>query len=190
MSNIVLTSNFINLLKADGKADIAGKKKRGALIDHAIEIGIDFTKKTMSPEQLAEVLDIVTLRFPTDAQKLLALGAAKADGAIAADHDGSRFNSQGRAKNWNYWNNQRKRIVKDLAKAVENRHRKEARIASGGNQSRTLVERLAEETNKLFNAVITANTDNLSDDFDMDAVLAGYQAVAKAAGFRIVRKEK
>ena len=190
MSNIVLTTNFVNLLKADGKAETAGKKKRGALIDHAMEIGVDFTKNTMTPEQINEVLDLITLRFPTEAQKLLKLGAAKSDGAIAPDHDGSRFNSQGRAKNWNFWNNQRKRILKDLAKAVENRKRKEARVASGGNQTRSLIERLAEETNKLFNAVVSADTDNLPDDFDVDAVLAAYQSVGKAAGFHIVRKEK
>lgn len=190
MSNIVLTSNFINLLKADGKAETANKKKRGALIDHAMEIGVDFTKNTMSPEQINEVLDLITLRFPTDAQKLLKLGAAKSDGAIAADHDGSRFNSQGRAKNWNYWNNQRKRIFKDLAKAVENRKRKEARVASGGNQSRSLIERLAEETNKLFNAVVTADTDKLPEGFDIDVVLKDFQALAKSAGFKLIRKDK
>ena len=188
MSNIVLTTNFVNLLKADGKADTAGKKKRGALIDHAMEIGVDFTKNTMSPEQINEALDLITLRFPTEARALLKLGAAKADGKIAADHDGSRFNSQGRAKNWNYWNNQRKRILKDLAKAVENRKRKEARVASGGNQSRSLIERLAEETNKLFNAVIAADTDKLPDSFDIDTVLKDFEALSKSAGFTLVRK--
>ena len=190
MSNIVLTTNFVNLLKADGKAETASKKKRGALIDHAMEIGVDFTKNTMSPEQIKEVLDLITLRFPAEAQKLLKLGAAKADGAIAADHDGSRFNSQGRAKNWNFWNSKRKRILKDLADAVVARKRKEARVASGGNQTRSLIERLSEETNKLFNAVVSADTNNLPDDFDVDAVLAAYQSVGKAAGFQIVRKEK
>jgi hypothetical protein len=188
MSNIVLTPAFVNLVKADGAADTASKKKRGALIDHAMEIGVDFTKNTMSPEQINETLDLITLRFPKDARALLKLGAAKADGKIAADHDGSRFNSQGRAKNWNFWNSKRKRILKDLADAVIARKRKEARVASGGNQTRSLIERLAEETNKLFNAVIAADADKLPDSFDVDTVLKDFEALSKSAGFTLVRK--
>lgn len=190
MSNIVLTTQFVNLLKADGKADTAGKKKRGALIDYAMDIGVDFTKNTMTPEQINEVLGLITLRFPSDAQKLLKLGAAKADGAIAADHDGSRFNSQGRAKNWNYWNNQRKRILKDLAKAVENRKRKEERVAAGGNQTRSLVERLSDETNKLFNVLINADVDKLPDNVDIEEATAAFKALAKSCGFILIRKDK
>ena len=188
MSNIVLTPAFVNLMKADGAADTASKKKRGALIDHAMEIGVDFTKNTMTPEQINETLDLITLRFPKDARALLKLGAAKSDGKIAADHDGSRFNSQGRAKNWNFWNSKRKRILKDLADAVIARKRKEARVASGGNQTRSLIERLDEETNKLFNAVVAADTDKLPDSFDVDTVLEKFQALAKAANFKLVRK--
>jgi hypothetical protein len=144
----------------------------------------------MSPEQLAELKSTIMVRFPNDAQKLLKLGAAKADGKIAADHDGTRFNSQGRAKNWNFWNSKIARIIKDYKEGLEQFQRKEARVASGGNQTRTLIERLAEETNKLFNAVIGADTDKLPDSFDVDTVLKDFEALSKSAGFTLVRTAK
>jgi hypothetical protein len=75
-----------------------------------------------------------------------------------------------------------------LADAVIARKRKEARVASGGNQTRSLIERLAEETNKLFNAVIAADADKLPDSFDVDTVLKDFEALSKSAGFTLVRK--
>ena len=77
MSNIVLTTDFVTLLKADGTAQTKGVKTRGKLIDHAIEIGIDFTKETMTPEQIKHTLDLIAERFPAKARALLKLGAAK-----------------------------------------------------------------------------------------------------------------
>ena len=87
------------------------------------------------------------------------------------DHDGTRFNSQGRAKNWNYWNSLSKRIMKDLAKAVVKRQRKAERVANGGNQTRTFVERQCDEVNKLANAVVKVDPDTLPDNIDVEAVL-------------------
>lgn len=188
MSNIVLTSNFIGAIKAHGAATTKATKSCKTIYQQAIDLGIDFTKETMSPEQIAELKSTIVLRFPPEARTLLKLGAVKADGRIAADHDGSRFNSQGKAKNWNYWNNRVNRIIKDYKTGLEKFQRKEARIAAGGNQTRTLIERLDEETNKLFNAVITADTEKLPDSFDVDNVLEKFQALAKAANFRLVRK--
>ena len=190
MSNIVLTSDFIGSIKAHGAATTKAAKSCKAIYLRAIDLGIDFTKETMSPEQLAELKSTIMVRFPNDAQKLLKLGAAKADGKIAADHDGTRFNSQGRAKNWNFWNSRINRIIKDYKDGLEQFQRKEARVAAGGNQTRTLIERLAEETNKLFNAVIVADTDKLPDSFDVDTVLKDFEALSKSAGFTLVRTAK
>lgn len=189
MSNIVLSTNFVTLLKADGTAQTKGVKTRGKLIDHAIELGIDFTKETMSPEQIKHTLELIAERFPAKARTLLKLGAAKADGQIAEDHDGTRFNSQGRAKNWNYWNSLSKRIMKDLAKAVVKRQRKAERVANGGNQTRTFVERQCDEVNKLANAVVKVDPDTLPDNIDVEAVLDAYRGVAKAVGFQILIKD-
>jgi len=189
MSNIVLSTNFVTLLKADGTAQTKGIKTRGKLIDHAIEIGIDFTKETMSPEQIKHTMELIALRFPTKARTLLKLGAAKADGQIAADHDGTRYNSQGRPKNWNYWNSLSKRIFKDLAKAVVKRKRKAERVANGGNQTRTFVERQSDEVNKLVNAVTKADPDTLPENIDIEKVIDAYRGVAKAIGFQIVIKD-
>ena len=188
MSNIVLTSDFIGSIKAHGAATTKATRSCKAIYQQAIDLGIDFTKETMSPEQLTELKSTIVLRFPTEARTLLKLGAVKADGRIAADHDGSRFNSQGKAKNWNYWDSRIKRIIKDYKTGLEKFQRKEARIAAGGNQTRTLIERLAEETNKLFNAVIGADTDKLPDSFDVDTVLKDFEALSKSAGFTLVRK--
>jgi len=190
MSNIVLTSDFIGSIKAHGAATTKATRSCKAIYQQAIDLGIDFTKETMSPEQLTELKSTIVLRFPNDAQKILKLGAAKADGRIAADHDGSRFNSQGKAKNWNYWSNRITRIIKDYKTGLEKFQRKEARIASGGNQTRTLPERLNEELNALYNAVIGADTDKLPDNFEVDTVLQNFQTLAKSAGFTLVRKAK
>jgi len=189
-SNVVLGEKFLTLLQEDGDAQTAGKLKRGELITQAMKDGIDFTSKTMSKEQIIEVKALIALRHPIAAQELLKMGAAKADGAIAADHDGNRFTSQGRAKNWNYWNSRQKDIFKKLGEAVVTRNIKKARIAEGGNQSRGLVERLATECNKLFNAVVRADVDTLPDDFDTLEVIAGFKTIARNSGFQLVKKSK
>ena len=189
-SNVVLGEEFITLLKEDGDAQTAGTIKRGELITRAMDDGIDFTSKTMSKEQIIEVKALIALRHPIAAQELLKMGAAKADGAIAADHDGNRFTTQGRAKNWNYWNSRQKDIFKKLGEAVVTRKIKQARIADGGNQTRGLVERLATECNKLFNAVVKADVDTLPDDFDTLEVIEGFKTVAKNSGFQLVKKSK
>ncbi len=190
MSNIVLTSDFIGSIKAHGAATSKATKSCKAIYQQAIDLGIDFTKETMSPEQLTELKSTIMLRFPNDARTLLKLGAAKADGKIAADHDGTRFNSQGRAKNWNYWDGRVKRIIKDYKDGLAKFQRKEARVASGGNQTRTLVERLNEELNKLFNAVVSADTDNLPESFEVDTIIHNFETLAKSASVKLVRKAK
>ena len=189
-SNVVIGEEFITLLKEDGDAQTAGTVKRGELITKAMDDGIDFTSKTMSKEQIIEVKALIALRHPIAAQELLKMGAAKADGAIAADHDGNRFTTQGRAKNWNYWNSRQKDIFKKLGEAVVTRKIKQARIADGGNQTRGLVERLATECNKLFNAVVKADVDTLPDNFDTLEVIEGFKTVAKNSGFQLVKKSK
>ena len=189
-SNVVIGEEFITLLKEDGDIETKGKLKRGELITKAIDDGIDFTSKTMSKEQIKEVKALIALRHPIAAQELLKMGAVKADGAIAADHDGNRFTSQGRAKNWNYWNSIQKSIFNRMADAVVQRGIKKARIAEGGNQTRGLVERLSTECNKLFNAVVRADVDTLPDDFDALEVIAGFKTVAKNSGFQLVKKSK
>jgi len=189
-SNVVIGSKFIKLLKEDGDAQTKGKVKRGELITKAMDDGIDFTNKTMSKEQIHEVKNLINLRHPQEAQAILKMGAVKANGAIAADHDGSRFNSQGRPKDWAFWNNKTNRTFKDLAAAVVGRQIKEARIKAGGNSTRGLVERLSTECNKLFNAVVKADVDTLPDDFDTLEVIAGFKAIAKSSGFQLVKKSK
>lgn len=190
MSNIVLSNNFVTLLKADGTAQTKGVKTRGKLIDHAIELGIDFTKETMSPEQIKQTLELIGARHPVKARTLLKLGAAKADGQIAEDHDGTRFNSQGRPKNWNYWNSLTKRILKDLGKAVIKRQRKAERVANGGTQTRTFVERHGAEVQKLFDNVNNIDPDNLPESVDVEEIQAAYRQVAKAVGFTLINKDK
>jgi hypothetical protein len=189
-SNVVLGEKFLTLLQEDGEAETKGKVKRGQLITQAMKDGIDFTSKTMSKEQIKEVKALIALRHPVEAQELIKMGAIKANGAIAADHDGNRYTSQGRAKNWNYWNSIQKNIFDRLADAVVARGIKQARIADGGNQTRGLVERLATECNKLFNAVVKADVDTLPDDFDTLEVIAGFKTVAKNSGFKLVKKSK
>ncbi len=189
-SNVVMSSKFIKLLKEDGDAQTKGMVKRGELITKAMEDGIDFTSKTMSKEQIVEVKNLISLRYPENAQAILKMGAVKANGEIAADHDGSRFNSQGRPKDWAFWNNKTKRTFKDLAGAVVGRQIKEARITAGGNSTRGLVERLSTECNKLFNAVIKADVDTLPDDFDILEVVEGFKTVAKGSKFHLVKKAK
>ena len=189
-SNVVLSEGFLSLITQDGKAETASKKKRGELITKAMKDGIDFTSKTMSKEQIKEVKALIALRHPVAAQELIKMGAAKADGALAASWDGTRYTTQGRAKNWNYWNSIQKSIFDRMADAVVQRGIKEARIAEGGNQTRGLVERLSIECNKLFNAVVRADVDTLPDDFDTLEVIAGFKAVAKNSGFQLVKKSK
>ncbi len=188
MSNIVLNEQFVKLFKADASADTKSLKTRGALLTYCIDANIDFTKETLSPEQLKELKGLIPLRFPPEARALLKLGAAKAEDKIAASWDGTKFNSQGRAKNWKFWDNEIGNVLRTLARGVERRKQTAARIASGGNTTRTLIERLAEETNKLFNAVIGADTDKLPDSFDVDTVLKDFEALSKSAGFTLVRK--
>ena len=187
-TNVVLSEGFLSLITQDGKAETASKKKRGELITKAMNDGIDFTSKTMSKE--LEVKNLIALRFPKDAQAILKMGAKDADGAIAADHDGTRFNSQNRPMNWSFWTSRQKRILSDLAKAVVARKVKVARIEAGGNSTRNLVERLSVECNKLFNAVIAADVDALPDAFDTVEVIAGFKTVAKNSGFQLVKKSK
>jgi hypothetical protein len=189
-SNVVLGEKFLTLLQEDGEAETKGKLKRGELITQAMKDGIDFTSKTMSKEQIIEVKALIALRHPKAAQELIKMGAVKANGAIAADHDGNRYTSQGRAKNWNYWNSIQKNIFDRLADAVVARGIKQARIAEGGNQTRGLVERLATECNKLFNAVVKADVDTLPDDFDTLEVIAGFKTIARNSGFQLVKKSK
>jgi hypothetical protein len=189
-SNVVLSEGFLSLITQDGKTETASKKKRGELITKAMNDGIDFTSKTMSKEQIVEVKNLIALRFPKEAQAILKMGAVKANGAIAADHDGNRFNSQGRPMDWSFWTNKQKRILSDLAKAVVTRKIKQARIKAGGNSTRGLVERLSIECNKLFNAVVAADVDTLPDDFDTLEVIAGFKTVAKNSGFQLIKKSK
>tara|TARA_B100000768_G_scaffold68638_1_gene66103 strand:+ start:9976 stop:10581 length:606 start_codon:yes stop_codon:yes gene_type:complete len=189
-SNVVLSEGFLSLITQDGKAETASKKKRGELITKAMNDGIDFTSKTMSKEQIGEVKNLIALRFPKDAQAILKMGAKEANGAIAADHDGARFNSQNRPMDWSFWTNKQKRILSDLANAVVTRKVKVARIKAGGNSTRGIVERLSIECNKLFNAVIAADVDTLPDDFDTMEVIAGFKTVAKNSGFQLVKKSK
>ena len=189
-SNVVLSDAFLSLITQDGKTETASKKKRGELITKAMNDGIDFTSKTMSNEQIVEVKNLIALRFPKDAQAILKMGAVKANGAIAADHDGTRFNSQGRPMGWNYWTSKQKRILTDLAKAVVARKIKVARVEAGGNSTRSIVERLSIECNKLFNAVIAADVDTLPDNFEALEVIAGFKMVAKNSGFQLVKKAK
>ena len=189
MSNIVLTENFLNQLKKDGQADTKSKQTRGKLLDMAQELGIDFTKDTMSKEQLQQVMQIIPLRFPKPAQKILALGATKANGAIAATWSGARYNSQGRPCDWKYWNNETKAVLRGLKAGIARRNIKAARVAAGGNQTRTFVERQCEEVNKLANAVVKVDPDTLPDNIDIEAVLEAYRGVAKAVGFQILIKD-
>jgi len=189
-SNVVLSEGFLTLITQDGKAETASTKKRGELITKAIDDGIDFTSKTMSKAQIVEVKALIALRHPKAAQELIKMGAAKADGAIAASWDGTRFTTQGRAKNWNYWNSIQKSVFDGMAGAVVQRGIKKARIAAGGNQSRSIVERLSTECNKLFNAVIAADVDTLPDNFEALEVIAGFKMVAKNSGFQLVKKSK
>jgi len=189
-SNVVIGNDFIKLLKADGDAQTKGLVARGALITKAMDDGIDFTSNTMSKEQIQEVKNLISLRYPENAQAILKMGAVKANGEIAADHDGSRFNSQGRPKDWAFWNNKTKRTFKDLADAVVTRQMREARIKAGGNGTRGIVERFSIECNKLFNAVLKADVDTLPDDFDALVVIEGFKTVAKGAKFHLVKKAK
>ena len=189
-SNVVLGDKFLKALTVDSNKSKAADVARGELITRAIDNGIDFTKKTMSKEQIKQAIQIISLRFPKDAQTLLSKTAAEADGAIAACFKGERFNTQGRPKDWAFWNNKAKRIMKQMADAIVTRGITEARIAKTGNKNRSLVERLSDECNKLFNAVIVADVDTLSDDFDTEEVIAGFKTVAKNAGFQLVKKAK
>ena len=190
MSNIVLNEQFVKLFKADASADTKSLKTRGALLTYCIDAGIDFTKETLSPEQLKELKGLIPLRFPPEARALLKLGAVKAEDKIAAGWDGTKFNSQGRAKNWKFWNNEIGNVLRTLFKGVKRRKQTAARVASGGNTTRTLPERLNEELNALFNAVIAADADKLPDSFDVDTVLKNFKTLSKSAGFTLVRTAK
>ena len=190
MSNIVLTENFLNQLKKDGQADTKSKQTRGKLLDMAQELGIDFTKDTMSKEQLQQVMQIIPLRFPKPAQKILALGATKANGAIAATWSGARYNSQGRPCDWKYWNNETKAILRQLKAGIARRNIKAARVAAGGNQTRGFVERHGAEVQKLFDNVNNIDANSLPDHIDVTEVQAAYGMVAKAIGFTLINRDK
>ena len=190
MSNVVLNEQFLKLFKADASAATKSAKTRGALLTYCVNANIDFTDKTLSPQQLKELKDLIPMRFPPEARALLRLGAEKAEDKIAAAYDGTRFNSQGRPKDWKFWNNEIGNVMRQLARGVERRKQTAARIASGGSTTRTVQERLHEELETLYNAVINADTDKLPDSFDVDNVLKKFRELAQSIGVTLVRKDK
>jgi len=190
MSNIVITETFLSQLKKDGQADTKSKQTRGKLLDMAQEIGIDFTKETMSKEQLQQVMQTIPLRFPKPAQKILALGATKANGAIAATWTGARYNSQGRPCDFKYWTNETKAVLRGLKNGIIARNKKAARVAAGGTQTRTFVQRHSEEVQALFDNVNNIDPDNLPDHINVTEVQAAYNQVAKAIGFTLCIRDK
>ena len=189
MSNIVLNETFINLFKLDAKHDTSSQKTRGKLIDYCIDAGIDFTKETLSKEQLTQIKELIPLRFPARAQYLLKIGADKADGEIVATHSGMRYTKQGAPCDYRFWNNEIGNVMRGLARGVERRKQKEARVASGGNTTRSLMERLDQEQNKLYNALVSANVDNLPENIDLEKAFEGFQMIAKALKFNLVKKD-
>lgn len=190
MSNIVLTEEFVKLFTEAGKAETGAKKKRGALLDYCIDCGIDFTKETLTKEQLDEIRGLIALRFPPAARKLIKMGPKASGGEIVADWDGFTHNSRGQAHTWSHWDNEIKSIIRGLIRGLERRKNTTARIASGGSRIRTVQQVLSEETNKLFNKLINADVDKLPDDIDIEEATAAFKAVAKACGFTLIRKDK
>ncbi len=188
MSNIVLTEEFKKLFTEAGKAETGAKKKRGALLDYCIDCGIDFTKDTLSKEQLDEIRGLIALRFPPKARKLIELGAQKSGGNIVADWDGYTHSKRGQAYTWSHWDNEIKRVIRGLVEGIERRKVTNARIQAGGSRIRTVHQVLSEETNKLFNKLINADVDKLPDDIDIEEATVAFKAVAKACGFTLVRK--
>ena len=79
--------------------------------------------------------------------------------------------------------------MRGLARGVERRKQKEARVASGGNTTRSLMERLDQEQNKLYNALVSANVDNLPENIDLEKAFEGFQMIAKALKFNLVKKD-
>jgi hypothetical protein len=190
MSNIVLNEQFFKLFKADASAATKSAKTRGALLSYCVEANIDFTDKTLSPEQLKELKELIPMRFPPEARKLLKLGAEKAEDKIAAAWDGTRYNSQNRPKDWKFWNNEIGNVMRQLARGVEARKKTAARINAGGNTTRTVQERLKDELESLYNAVINADADKLPKNFDVEIVLKNFRTLAKSIGVALVRKDK
>ena len=189
MSNIVLNETFVALFKKDAQADTASEKTRGKLIDYCVDAGIDFTKETLSKEQLTQVKELIPLRFPARAQYLLKVGADKADGEIVATWSGMRYTKSGAPCDYRFWNNEIGNVLRGLARGVERRKQKEARVASGGNTTRSLMERLDQEQNKLYNALFSADTDKLPNDVDLELALEGFQMIAHALKFNLVKKD-
>ena len=189
MSNIVLNETFKKLWEKDAKAETSSQKTRGALLTYCVDAGIDFTKETLSQEQLKEIKGLIPMRFPPEAQKLLKMGAQKAEDKIAAGWDGTRYNSQGRPKNWNFWNNEIGNCLRTLARGVERRKQRAANVASTGNTTRSLMTRLDEEQNKLYNALFSADTDKLPNDIDLELALEGFQMIAHALKFNLGKKD-
>jgi len=189
MSNIVLNETFVALFKKDAQADTASEKTRGKLIDYCIDAGIDFTKETLSKEQLTQVKELIPLRFPARAQYLLKVGADKADGEIVATHSGMRYTKQGAPCDYRFWNNEIGNVMRGLARGVVRRKQKEARVASGGNTTRSLMERLDQEQNKLYNALFSSDVDKLPNDVDLELALEGFQMIASALKFNLVKKD-
>lgn len=190
MSNIVLTDQFVKLFTEVNKAETNVKKKRGALLDYCIECGIDFTKETLSKEQLDEIRNLIALRFPPAARKLIKMGAQASGGTIVADWDGFTHSKRGQAYTWSHWDNEIKSTIRGLIRGLEQRKITTARIAAGGSRIRTVQQVLSEETNKLFNKLINADVDKLPDDIDIEEATAAFKAVAKACGFTLIRKDK
>ncbi len=79
--------------------------------------------------------------------------------------------------------------MRGLARGVVRRKQKEARVASGGNTTRSLMERLDQEQNKLYNALFGADTDKLPENVDLEMALDGFQMIAKALKFNLVKKD-
>ena len=189
MSNIVLNETFKKLWDKDANAEKSSQKTRGALLTYCMNANIDFTKETLSPEQLKEIKGLIPMRFPPEAQKLLKMGAQKAEDKVAAGWDGTSYNTQGRAKNWRFWNNEIGNVMRQLAKGVERRKQRDANVSTTGNTTRSLMTRLDEEQNKLYNALFSSDVDKLPGNVDLEMALDGFQMIAKALKFNLVKKD-
>ena len=189
MSNIVLNETFVALFKKDAQADTSSQKTRGKLIDYCVDAGIDFTKETLSKEQIKEVKELIPLRFPARAQHLLKIGADKADGEIVATWSGMRYTKQGAPCDYRFWNNEIGNVYRALARGVERRKAREVNVSTTGNTTRSLMTRLDEEQNKLYNALFSADTDKLPNDVDLELALEGFQMIAHALKFNLVKKD-
>jgi len=189
MSNIVLNETFVKLFKIDAMADTKSGKARGKLIDYCMDAGIDFTKETLSKEQIKEIKELIPMRFPPEAQHLLKIGADKADGKIVATWSGMRYTKQGAPCDYRFWNNEIGNVMRGLARGVERRKARELNVSTTGNTTRSLMTRLDEEQNKLYNALFSADTDKLPNDIDLIKAQEGFQMIASALKFNLVKKD-